>query len=170
MVQRPRRSVDVFKVRPIVLWPTIFLSLLLQIVLPVAFPKARFFDFPLIVTIYFSLLRRNKMFGIGLGTLVGLVQDALSHQYIGLYGMTKALIGFLAAAASGKFDIEQVLARFILAGILVLVHGGFLLGLEHSLLESPPPFVPLDLLTSVLFNVAAALILFQVLDRFKKPA
>jgi rod shape-determining protein MreD len=170
MAQHTRRSVEVFRIRPVILWPTVFLALLLQVVLPVAFPKARFFDFPLVVTIYFSLVRRSKMFGIGLGTAVGLLQDALSHHYIGLYGMTKALIGYLAASASVKFDFEQLLARFILAGILVFVHGGFLMGLEHSLLDTPPPFVPLDLLTSVLFNVAAALVLFQVLDRFKRPA
>lgn len=170
MTQHTRRSVEVYRIRPVILWPTVFASLLFQIVLPLAFPKARFFDFPLIVTIYFALLRRSKVFGIGLGTAVGLLQDALSHHYIGLYGMTKALIGYLAASASVKFDLEQLLARFILAGILVFVHGGFRLSLEHSLLDAPPPFVPLDLLTSVLFNVALALILFQVLDRFKRPA
>lgn len=170
MAIQTRRSVEVYRVRPVILWPTVFASLLLQVVLPLTFPKARFLDFPLLVTIYFSLLRRSKGFGIGLGTAVGLLQDALSHHYLGLFGMAKALVAYLAASASVKFDLEQLLARFILAGILVVVHGGFLFGLEHALLESPSPFVPLDLLTSVLFNVALALILFQVLDRFKKPA
>jgi rod shape-determining protein MreD len=163
-----QRLVEVYRVHPIILWVTVFAALLLQAFLPVMIPQARFFDFPLLVVIYFSLLRRSKMFGIGLGTAVGLVQDALSHHYIGLYGMAKALIGYLAASGSVKFDLEQLVARFILTGILVLVHGFFLLGVEHALLEFPPPFVPLDLATNILFNVSMALILFQLLDRFKR--
>lgn len=164
-----RRQVEVYRTRPVVLGVAVFASLLLQTVLPLTFPRARFFDFPLLAVIYFSLLRRSKFFGIGLGTAVGLLQDALSHHYIGLYGMAKALVGYLAASTSVKFDLEQLLARFILAGVLVLVHGAFLLGLERALLEFPPPFVPLDLATNVLFNMAMALLLFHMLDRFKRP-
>jgi rod shape-determining protein MreD len=168
MVVSSRRQVEVYRARPIVLGVTVFLSLLLQAVLPLSFPRARFFDFPLLVVIYFALLRRSKIFGIGLGTAVGLLQDALAHHYLGLYGMAKALAGYLAASASVKFDLEQFLARFILAGILVLVHGAFLLGTERALLEFPPPFVPLDLAASVLFNIAIAPFLFHFLDRFKR--
>jgi rod shape-determining protein MreD len=164
-----RRQVEVYRTRPLVLGVAVFASLLLQTVLPLTFPRARFFDLPLLVVIYFSLLRRSKLFGIGLGTAVGLLQDALSHHYMGLYGMSKALVAYLAASASVKFDLEQLLARFILAGILVLIHGAFLLGLAHALLETPPPFVPLDLATSVLSNMAVALPLFYLLDRFKRP-
>lgn len=165
-----RRPVEVFRVRRATLWVTAFAALLFQSVLPLTFPQARFFDFPLLVIIYFSLLRRSKIYGIGLGTVVGLLQDALSHHYLGLYGMAKALIGYLAASSSVKFDLEHFVARFLLTGILVFVHGVFLHGLEHALLDPPPPFVPLDLVTAVLFNVALALTLFQVLDRFKRPA
>lgn len=169
-VYHQRRPVDVYRVHPITLWVTVFVALLLQTFLPLTFPQARFFDFPLLVVIYFSLVRRRKLFGIGLGTAVGLVQDALTHHYLGLYGMAKALVGYLAASASVKFDLEQLLARFILAGILIFVHSTFLIGLEHALLEFPPPLVPLDLATNLLFNASMALILFQVLDRFKRRA
>jgi rod shape-determining protein MreD len=170
MAVSSRRPVEVYRTRPVVLGVTVFASLLLQAVLPLTFPRARFFDFPLLVVIYFSLLRRSKLFGIGLGTAVGLLQDALSHHYMGLYGMAKALVGYLAATTSVKFDLEQLLARFVLAGALVLVHGAFLLGIEHALLEFPPPIIPLDLATNVLFNMAMALLLFHGLDRFKRSA
>jgi rod shape-determining protein MreD len=121
------------------------------------------------------LLRRNQVFGIGLGTGLGLLQDALSHgyidhSYIGIFGMAKALIGFLAASASVKFDLEQLAPRFVFAGILIFVHSIFLFGLEHFVLGLPSPFRPLDMLSGVLVNVALGLVLFQVLDHFKRPA
>lgn len=170
MSSADQRSVEVFRVRPAVMWVTVFLALLLQTVLPLTVPQARIIDFPLLVTIYFALLRRSKMFGIGLGTVVGLCQDALSHHYIGLLGMAKALIGYLAASASTKFEIEEVLSRFVLTAFLILAHSIFLLGVERGLLEKPPAFVPLDLGVSVSFNVALALVLYQALDRFRHPA
>lgn len=165
-----RRQVEVYRTRPAVVALAVFGSLLLQAVLPLTFPRSRYFDLPLLVVIYFSLLRRSQLFGTGLGTAVGVIEDALAHHYIGLYGMAKALIGYIAAAASVKFDLEPLLARFILAGILVLIHGVFLAGLERALLESAPAFVPLNLATSVLFNMAMALVLFHLLDRFRRPA
>ncbi len=169
MAVSSRRQVEVYRVRPAVLGIAVLGSVLLQAVLPLAFPRARFLDLPLLVVIYFSLVRRNRLFGIALGTGVGLVQDALSHSYIGLFGMSKALVAFLAASLSVKFDLEQLLARFILAGILILVHALFHVGLEHALLDPSPPFVPTDIGASLLFNLAVALIVFHLLDRFKKP-
>lgn len=165
-----QKPVEVSRVAPATIWITVFAALLLQKFLPLKVPLARFFDFPLVVTIYFALLRRDKIFAIGLGTGVGLLQDAFSNGPIGIFGMAKALIGYLGASASVKFDLEQLLARFVLTAILVPVHGAFLLILEHGLLEFPPPFRPLDFLTGVLVNVGLGLILFQVLDRFRRPA
>lgn len=163
------RSVEVYRVHPVTLVVSLFLAFLLQAVIPLTIPQARLFDFPLVVTIYFSFLRRSKVFGTGLGAVVGLFQDALSRHYLGLNGMAKALVGYLAASASVKFEMEGLLPRFFLAAVLVFVHNAFLVGLEHALLQNPPPFVPLDLASGVLFNVALALVVFQLLDRFRRP-
>ena len=75
----PQREVEVFRVHPVTLWVAILVALLLQTFLPVKFPLAGLMDFPLLVTVYFTLIRQNKIFGIGLGTGLGLMQDALSH-------------------------------------------------------------------------------------------
>lgn len=163
-----RRPVEVFRVHPAILWLTAFAALLLQTVLPLKIPMARKFDFPLLITIYFSLQRRSKVFGIGLGTVLGLSQDALAHGYIGIFGMAKGLVGFLAASASFKFDLEQLAPRLIFAGVLIFVHSIFLFGLERALLDPPPPFHPMEMLGGVLVNLALGLVLFQVLDRFKQ--
>ena len=166
-VQRP---VEVFRVNPITFWVTIVGAVLLQTYLPLKVDLAKHFDFLLLATIYFSLLRRNKVFGIGMGTVLGLLQDALSHRFIGIHGMPKALVGYLAASASIKFALDPLLARLTLAGIFVLVHDLFLAGIEHALLEVPQPLYALNLVISLLVNVALGLILFQLLDRFKQPS
>src|SRR5712692_7263591 len=110
------RPVAVFRIHPTVFWVTLFASLLLQQLLPLKISFARLFDFPLLVTIYFALVRQDKVFGIGLGTVLGLLQDAFTHGFIGIIGMSKAVVGYLAAFAGIKFDLERLVARLIVAG------------------------------------------------------
>jgi len=170
MSARTQRPIAVFRMHPAVLWVTVFVALLLQRFLPLKLSLAGLFDFPLLAVIYFALARRNKVFAIGLGTAAGLLQDALGPDPIGIFGMAKALIGYLAASASVKFELDDVLARLALTALLVPVHSLALFALQRGLLEVPPPSQPLDMASGVLVNVGLGLILFQVLDRFRRPA
>lgn len=164
------RPKEVFRVRPVVLLVIVFVSLLLQVTLPPILPIAHLFQFPLLVLIYFSMVRENQTFGIVFGTALGLLQDALSHGYLGQMGMAKALVGYLAATAGLKFEFDNLLVRGLLIATLVLIHNGFLYLLSHELLGLPPPFEPLHLVAAILVNVALGLILFPLFDRFKLPA
>jgi rod shape-determining protein MreD len=166
----PSRPIAVFRVHPVVLTVALLVALLLQTFLPLKLPLARLMDFPLLVTIYFALVRRDKVFGMALGTGLGLLQDALSHGYIGIFGIAKAIVGYLAASASKRFELESLVARTALTSVFVLVHSLCLAALEHALLEAPPPIEPLVSASSFLVNVALGLILFQILDRFRRPA
>ena len=165
-----QRPVAVFKVHPAIVSLAALAALLLQTFLPLKLPLARLMDFPLLVTIYFALMRREKAFGIALGTGLGLLQDALSHGYIGIFGIAKAIVGYLAASASTRFELESLLARTVLTGVFVLVHNLCVTVLQHALLEAPPPFQPIAIASAVLVNGALGLILFQILDRFRRPA
>ena len=162
-----QREVEAFRVRPVTLGVTILVALLFQTFLPLKIPLAGLMDLPLLVTVYFTLVRQNKIFGIALGTGLGLVQDALSHGYLGMFGMAKALVGYLAASAAVRFNVESLLARSVVTASLILLHNLCMAGLQHALLESPPAFLPLDVASAVLVNVALSLILFPVLDRFR---
>lgn len=162
-----QREVEVFRVRPATLAVAVLTSLILQTFLPLRFPLAKLMDFPLLVAIYFTLIRQDRIFGIGLGTGLGLLQDALSHGKVGMFGMAKAVIGYLAALAGVRFNLESLFARSVLTAFLVLLHNLCIAGLQHALLDSPPVFVPLDLASEVLVNSALSLIVFQVLDRFR---
>jgi rod shape-determining protein MreD len=165
-----RRPVAVFQVHPAILALAALMALLLQTFLPLKIPLARLMDFPLLIAIYFALMRRDKVFGVALGAGLGLLQDALSHGYIGIFGIAKSVVGYLAASASTRFELESLVARAVLTGAFVLVHNLCLVALQHALLEVPPLFQPIAAASAVLVNVALGLVVFQILDRFRRPA
>jgi cell shape-determining protein MreD len=84
-----------------------------------------------------------------------------------MFGMAKALVGYLAASAAIRFNVESLFARSVVTASLILLHSICMAGLQHSLLDPPPPFVPLELASGVLVNVALSLALFPLLDRFR---
>lgn len=170
MAKSADRPVAVYRYNLVAFWVSLFVGVLLQISLPVGLPLARLFDFPLILTIYFASMRRSRIYGAFLGTGLGLVQDALSHGLIGMFGISKCVAGYLAAAVSVKFDLEQLGARYILTALLVCIHNLVLLSLSHLIFESPARFAPLDLASAVVVNAALALICFPILDLFRRPA
>src|SRR5579862_1826650 len=104
---------------------TILLSVLVAVVLqsflPIYFAKVAILDLPLLVTIYFGLSRRNPSTGLLLGTVIGLLQDSLSKTPLGLFGISKTVIGYLASSIGARLDTEHPIARFALtAGFFVL--------------------------------------------------
>lgn len=167
MANSAERPIAVYRVHPAAFWISLFIALLLQVSLPVKVPLARLFDFPVLMTIYFAAVRRSRIFGVALGTGLGLVQDALSHGLLGMFGAANALVGYLAAYAGVKFDMEQLGARYFLAGALVLVHSLVLAGLGHILFETSAPVAALNLTATVIVNVALALICYPILDHFR---
>ena len=72
-------------------------ALVLQAWLPRVVGRYAWFDLPLVVTVYFALGRRNPMQGTLMGAVMGLFEDALSHHAIGINGIAKTVVGFLAA-------------------------------------------------------------------------
>ena len=76
-------------------------------------------ELPLLVTIYFGVSRRNPVSGMFLGGTIGILQDALSHDNpIGMYGIAKTIVGYLASSIGGRIDTEHPLSRF---GLVVLL-------------------------------------------------
>jgi rod shape-determining protein MreD len=57
-----------------------------------------------VVVLYFSI-RRGEVFGAGLGTMCGLVQDAFSLGVFGVAGLTKTLLGFWTGFVSRRIDV-----------------------------------------------------------------
>ena len=93
-------------------------------------------DFVLVVVVYAALVGGPVM-GLMAGTFAGIVQDALSGGIIGIGGLAKTVVGFLAGVIGTQFIVAQPLPRFVVFFGATLVHAFIVLGL-YRLLGSRP--------------------------------
>src|SRR5690348_12334586 len=75
-------------------------AILFQVYVPQFIRSLGYLELPLLVTVYFALMRRSPVVGVFFGAGVGLTQDSLSHHYLGMFGIVKTLVGYFAASVS----------------------------------------------------------------------
>src|ERR1700757_3696725 len=88
------------------------LSFFLQFFLRIRFLSV--FDLPLLVTIFFAVARRRPIPGLITGALIGTLQDAWTSLPIGVNGIAKTIIGFLASSLGVKLDVDNPGSRFLM--------------------------------------------------------
>lgn len=145
-----------------------FLAIVFQAFLNKFSPDFQLFELPLLMVIYFGLSRRNSVTGILLGTVVGILQDGISHTPIGLFGIAKAFVGYLASSIGARLDTEHPIARFILTFLFFHFHQIILATTVRLLLGHFERFFSLHLLLASIVNAAIAVFLFAGLDRLRK--
>src|SRR5437016_14603585 len=162
--------IEVHKFRAGAIIGSLLLVLFLQAFLPLYVPKAEILDLPLLVTIYFGLSRRNPSTGLLLGMAIGLAQDSLSGPTVplGLYGISKTIIGYLASSIGARLDTEHPAARFALTFAFFIVHQGLIAVTRGILLGQPEPWCNMHLLVTALVNGLVAVLLFLLLDRLRR--
>ena len=124
----------------------------------------------MLVTIYFALSRRNPATGLLLGGSIGILQDAVSHLPIGIYGIAKTLVGYVASSLGGRVDTEHPVSRFIMVVIFYHFHEAVLAILNRVLLARPATYFSWKLLIASAVNAGIAVILFPALDHLRKPS
>lgn len=148
-----------------------FLALLFQAFLHKYGRWAEMIDLPLLVTIYFGVSKRNPVSGLLLGAVIGILQDALGHDSpIGLYGIAKTIIGYLASSVGAKIDTDHPASRFGLIFILFHVHQAVLAITERALLNQSARFFTSRLLVDSLVTAAFGVLIFSLLDRLRRPS
>jgi len=162
--------IEVHKFRAGAIIIATLLALVIQTWTPVHIAKAALLDLPLLVTIYFGLSRRNPSTGLLLGMAIGLAQDSLSGPTVplGLYGIAKTIIGYLASSIGARLDTEHPAARFALTGLFFVVHQGLIVLTRRILLAQPEPWFNAHLAIAALANAIVAILLFPLLDRLRK--
>ncbi|HVA93612.1 MAG TPA: rod shape-determining protein MreD [Candidatus Dormibacteraeota bacterium] len=167
----PEPHIEVHKYYGGVVSVAVVLALLLQAFLPVHFRWANYLELPLLVTVYFALSKRNPSTGLLLGMVIGLLQDSLSRTPIGLYGIAKTLVGFIASSIGARIDVEHPIARFLLTiGFYLFHHAVFTLSSHWLLAQRDQSYITGPILIASVVNGVIAMGLFPLLDRFRKPS
>jgi rod shape-determining protein MreD len=96
---------------------------------------ARFFvrgaiavDLVLVAVVYVALTS-GPATGLMTGAFAGLVQDALSSSVIGIAGLAKTIVGFLAGVIGTQFIVSQPLPRFVVFFGATIANAAIFMGL-----------------------------------------
>jgi rod shape-determining protein MreD len=142
-------------------------ALIFQAYVPLFYPPLAYLDLALLVTIYFALMRHSPVNGILVGCAMGLAQDALAHNPLGMYGIAKTLVGFFAASIGVRIDVSQPLVRLLACMVFYFFHQFLFWVISRALLAKLIGFDwQMTLILSV-FNSIVGLALSHFLDKLK---
>jgi rod shape-determining protein MreD len=113
------------------------LALGIQSLASLHFPAFALLDLPLIVVIYFAITRRSPVGSTAGGVLIGIAQDALTRQPLGVFGICKAVVGYVAGSLGVRIDTENHGTRLVLTFLFVLLHNAIDWVLVRHLLAEP---------------------------------
>jgi rod shape-determining protein MreD len=145
-------------------------ALVLQAFLPTWFPFFSNLDLPLLVVIYFAVARRSQVTGLLMGGVIGILQDSLTHQPIGIYGIAKTVVGYGASSLGVKLDVENAGSRFLVTLFFYVVHELLYFTVARGLVGLTLRWSWMHELSAGLANAILAVPLFMLLDRFKQRA
>ena len=101
------RKKSIIKIRWVAMVGIPLVAILFQVYVPRFFPFLAYLELPLLVTVYFALMRRSPPAGVLFGAAIGLAQDSLSNHPLGMFGIVKTLVGYFAASVSQRFDVDN---------------------------------------------------------------
>ena len=169
LVGNQREQVSRFRARVMLLVP--LAAILFQVYVPRLIPVLGYLELPLLVTIYFALMRRSQIAGLFIGAFIGLVQDSLSiKQPLGMYGIVKTLVGYFAASVGLRIDVEHSVIRFLLTFFFYFFHEFLYWVLARGLLGRLIPFEVQRTLVLGLLNAVVGVTLFHFMDKLREPA
>ena len=143
-------------------------AILFQVYIPLFFQFLAYLELPLIVTVYFALMRRSPIGGLLVGAIVGLAQDSLSKNPLGMFGITKTIIGYVAASVGLRLDVDHPMIRLILGFFFFVFHQFIFWVLSRALLGQQMNFETQRTLVLGLLNAIVAVSLFHFLDKLKE--
>ncbi len=162
-----RRDMGVHSYPFLVYGLTPLAALVLQAWLPRLVRGYTWFDFPLVVTVYFALARRNAIQGSLMGAGLGLFEDALTHHAIGVNGIAKTVAGFLAGSVGVHIDVENHTIRMMVTFVLSLLSSVIYFSTYRVLLGLSLEWSWLAELVKAVVNSLIAMVLFPLLDRMR---
>jgi rod shape-determining protein MreD len=163
-----QRESQVSRFRAWVLVVVPLAAVLFQVYVPLFFQFLGFLEMPLLVVVYFALMRRSQIHGLLIGAVVGLAQDSLSKNPLGMYGIVDTLVGYFAASVGMRIDVDHGVIRLLLAFFFYLFHQTFYWVLVRALLGQQLVYEWQRILLVGILNGVVGVALFRFLDRLRE--
>ncbi|HKT78601.1 MAG TPA: rod shape-determining protein MreD [Vicinamibacterales bacterium] len=122
-------------------------------------------DFVLVVVVYMGL-SGGAVTGLLTGTFAGLIQDALTPGagIIGIGGLAKTIVGFLAGVIGTQFIVAQSFPRFVVFFAGTLLNSAVVIGL-YAVLGLRSFSVPYPtILGQAVGNAVLGVVAFQIIE------
>src|SRR5579885_3244483 len=163
--ERKKDRTAKFAVASIILIP--LAAILFQVYVPRFVAYLAYLELPLLVTVYFALMRRSPVAGVLFGAGIGLAQDSLAKHPLGMFGIVNTLVGYFAASVSQRFDVQNPGVRLVLGFFFYFFHEFFFWVLARALLGQSLIFDPQQTIVLGMMNAAVAVPLFHILYKLK---
>ena len=165
-----RRELEEHSFTPAVTLLVPVATIVLQVLLSKLYWRFSYLDLPLIVAIFFAVSRRSPAAGTLTGAAIGLVQDALTGRPIGVNGMAKSVIGYIAASIGVQVDVDNLTTRVVMNFGFSLLNSLILFLINRRLLGQAEAHLQwLQELIRAVANTVVALPIFLLLDYTKRP-
>lgn len=89
-------------------------------------------DLVLVVVVY-TALTSGRVSGLLTGSFAGLVQDALTGGVIGMAGLSKTVVGFVAGIVGTQFIVAHTLSRVVVYFLATIVNAAIFMGVYQLL-------------------------------------
>ena len=120
-------------------------------------------DLVLVVVVYVALTT-GRVSGMLAGSAAGIIQDALSSGVIGIGGLAKSIVGFVAGVIGQQFIVTAALPRFVMFMAATVAHAGVFMGLYEllGLRTFPSPWTAI--LSQAVGNAVVGMIAFTIIE------
>jgi rod shape-determining protein MreD len=123
------------------------------------------FAFDLVlVGVVFVALQSGAVAGMLAGTIGGLLQDVASGGVVGIGGLVKTVVGFLAGQLGTQFVVAKAYARALIVGVATLAHALMLGGLHGVIDQRWPAYSWTAMLEELVVNMVAGFVALQVAE------
>ena len=118
-----------------------------------------------LVTVVYVALTSGPGAGMLAGSVAGIIQDALSSGVIGIGGLAKSIVGFLAGVIGQQFIVTAALPRLVMFLAATALHAAVFMGLYVllGLRSFPSPWTAV--LSQALGNAVVGMIAFLIVER-----
>jgi rod shape-determining protein MreD len=165
-----QREGQVSRFRVWVLFAVPLAAILFQAYVPLFLPFLGVLEVPLLVVIYFAIMRRSQISGLFVGAFVGLAQDSLFNNPLGMYGIAETMVGYFAASVGLRLDVDHPFMRLVLSFFFYIMHRFFYWIIQRAMLGKHMGFDIQTTLVLALLNAVVGVSLFHFLDKLRETA